>query len=58
MNFIGIRGEIGFLLAIPVCLIESLSNMVLHGKLFSWMTNKDYGEVADIELSIQNPNEG
>lgn len=33
VNFIGIREEVGFLLAIPICFFESISNMILHGKI-------------------------
>lgn len=33
VNFAGIKNEVGLLLALPICLFESISNMVLHGKL-------------------------
>lgn len=55
VNFVGIKEEVGLLLAIPICFFESISNMILHGKIKTRKQGKsnehrsDFLELGEIE---------
>lgn len=41
LNFRELRKEVGFLLAIPLCLVEAVTNLMLHNRIFKNRNSKD-----------------
>uniref|UniRef100_A0AB38ZNQ9 Glycoprotein 2 n=1 Tax=Madalivirus amazonaense TaxID=2956148 RepID=A0AB38ZNQ9_9MONO len=43
VNFRALRQDVGFLLAIPLCLVDAVASLVLHGRLLADRTAKNEG---------------
>uniref|UniRef100_A0AB38ZNL6 Glycoprotein n=1 Tax=Xinmoviridae sp. TaxID=2809225 RepID=A0AB38ZNL6_9MONO len=56
LNFREIKKEVGLILAIPLCLIDCICNLILHGRLFAGSGKKTEPESQELRLETAEIN--
>ncbi|AOR51379.1 putative glycoprotein [Gambie virus] len=54
LNYRELKKEVGCLLAIPLCLVEAITNLILHNRIFQKARKAPDSQDADIELADEN----